>query len=266
MIVGIVLSAWFGVLLFTVSPPSIWAALPIEIQSANKVLAGPVSGAAGPAIFRFLVASDIPAASGTGGTVISVSGVPISGLTWSINNATTTPTITITFGSIIMGTWNSAIGSITLALSNVWTALQNFVGSTTTGGMAETNAMENWYVNSISAPQSTQTMYAASGLDQYFSVAASGNWIINETWSGSTQASAVVPLNSSITWAMETVQGATAYYSSQVNIDGVSQASAVWQGGVPTAGNSSGHDFYVCKALHLTSATWNVGCSQTQFK
>ena len=61
----------------------------------------------------------------------------------------------------------------------------------------------------------------------------------------------------SITVAMVTTQGGTAYYCTSLQIDGTGQ-SVKWAGGAPSAGNASGLDVYTFSIIKTGSATFTV--------
>ena len=71
----------------------------------------------------------------------------------------------------------------------------------------------------------------------------------------------------SVTMAVLTTQGSTAYYNTAVQVDGTtSGVTTKWQGGAPTAGNASGIDVYTYTITKTASATYTVLASLTQFK
>ena len=71
----------------------------------------------------------------------------------------------------------------------------------------------------------------------------------------------------SITVALLSTQGGTAYYNTAVQIDGsTSGVTTEWQGGTaPAAGNASSIDVYVYNIIKTASATFTVLASQTKF-
>ena len=70
----------------------------------------------------------------------------------------------------------------------------------------------------------------------------------------------------SLTVAFLATQGATAYYTTNVQIDG-SNITPKWQGGTaPTSGNASSIDAYTYVAFKTATSTFTVLASQSQFK
>lgn len=99
----------------------------------------------------------------------------------------------------------------------------------------------------------------------YYTADAAANWTLNIRGNGSTTLNASMATGDSITIAMLTTQGSTAYYQSALTIDG-SSVTPKWIGGTaPTAGNASSIDIYTYTIVKTASATYIVLASQTQF-
>ena len=102
----------------------------------------------------------------------------------------------------------------------------------------------------------------------YYTTSATGNFTVNLRGSSSTALNSILSVGDAATAAFLTTQGATAYYTTFVTIDGTStNVSTKWQGGsAPTAGNISGIDTYSFTAIKTAASTYTVLASQTQFK
>ena len=61
----------------------------------------------------------------------------------------------------------------------------------------------------------------------------------------------------SITVAMVTTQGGSAYYASGFNIDG-SSVTVKWAGGAPSSGNANGLDVYTFSIIKTANNTFTV--------
>ena len=61
----------------------------------------------------------------------------------------------------------------------------------------------------------------------------------------------------SLTVAMVTTQGGTAYYASGFNIDG-SSVTVKWAGGAPSAGNTNALDVYTFSIIKTATDTFTV--------
>jgi len=102
----------------------------------------------------------------------------------------------------------------------------------------------------------------------YYTTAATGTFTVNLRGSSSTALNSILSVGDAATAAFLTTQGATAYYTTFVTVDGTStNVSTKWQGGsAPTAGNASGIDTYSFTAIKTAASTYTVLASQTQFK
>jgi len=151
-----------------------------------------------------------------------------------------------------------------LATAQTFTATQTLNGSTSTFGATLLDSNET--VNVVaSAPSSTTNYYVQSGSVQYYTTSAANNWTLNIAFSSGTSMNTALAVGQSVTFALVTTQGSTAYYNSAVTIDGTS-VTPKWIGGAPTAGNASGLDIYRFCCIKTASATYTVLASLTQFK
>ena len=104
-----------------------------------------------------------------------------------------------------------------------------------------------------------------SGAVVYYTANASGNWTLNIRGDSGTTLNASMATGDSVTLAMVTTQGGTAYYASAHTIDGNS-VTPKWAGGTaPTAGNASSLDLYTYTIIKTGAATFMVLASQTRF-
>jgi hypothetical protein len=104
-----------------------------------------------------------------------------------------------------------------------------------------------------------------SGAVVYYTANASGNWTLNIRGDSGTTLNASMATGDSVTLAMVTTQGGTAYYASAHTIDG-NAVTPKWAGGTaPTAGNASSLDLYTYTIIKTGAATFVVLASQTRF-
>jgi len=151
-----------------------------------------------------------------------------------------------------------------IGTAQTFTATQTFSGSTSVFGTSLLDSNET--VNVVaSAPSSTTNYYVQSGSVQYYTTSAANNWTLNIAFSSGTSMNTALAVGQSVTFALVTTQGSTAYYNSAVTIDGTS-VTPKWIGGAPTAGNASGLDVYRYAVIKTASATYTVLASLTQFK
>jgi hypothetical protein len=215
------------------------------------------------------------AASGSGGTVTTVSVATANGLAGTVSNPTTTPAITLTTSitGVLKGN-GTAISAATVGTDYVapgtatnFTALQTFTGTTTNLSSKFLNAKESVTV-SATAATGTIAYYATTQSVLYYTTNASANWVVNLTGASTpTTLDSMMSTGESVTVAFLVTQGSTAYYNTSVQVDGTtSGVTTKWQGGsAPIAGNISGIDAYVYTVIKTGSATFTVLASQTQF-
>lgn len=149
--------------------------------------------------------------------------------------------------------------------ATTFTATQTFNGSSSTKAAQLLNAAET--VNVVSAaPSSTTNFYVQSGAVQYYKSDATTNWTLNIAFSSGTSLATAMSVGDSITVAMLTTQGSTAYYNSALQIDG-NAVTPKWQGGVaPVNGNANGIDSYTYTIIKTAATpTYTVLAAQTRF-
>ena len=99
----------------------------------------------------------------------------------------------------------------------------------------------------------------------YYTTDASGNWTLNVRGDGSTTLNDSLATGDSITIVFLVTQGATAYYSSALTIDGSAVTPKFLGGTAFAAGNASSIDSYVYTIIKTGSATFTVLASLTKF-
>ena len=129
-------------------------------------------------------------------------------------------------------------------------------------------------INNVVEP-TTVTTVAATGTIIYevnsqsvvYSTAnATANWTLNIVYSKAMPLNAYLSIGQSVTLAHMVTTGATAYYNSAVQIDGVA-VTPKYQGGTAyAAGNASSIDVYTYTITKTADRTYTVLMSQTQFK
>jgi len=126
------------------------------------------------------------------------------------------------------------------------------------------NAAEDAQI-SATPPTAAQTIYLSNGAVAYFTGAAVNNWALNIAMSSGTSLDTAMAVGQSVTLAVLTAQGAQAYFSATLQIDGVT-VTPYWQGGAaPISGYASGIDAYSYTIIKTGTATFTVLASQTRF-
>lgn len=182
-----------------------------------------------------------------GNTVTTLNNMTLANVTIS-SGSVTSSNVTITGGNI------SGITGTSLTLS----------GNTSALAATLTNAAE---VATVSATAATGTINYDITTQSvlYYTSNASANWTVNFRASSGTSLNTAMAANTAITVVFMVTQGATAYYNSQVQVDGAN-VTAKWQGGTaPTTGNASSIDAYAYTLIKTASATFTVLASQTKF-
>jgi hypothetical protein len=99
----------------------------------------------------------------------------------------------------------------------------------------------------------------------YFTNQAQANWVFNFRGNSTTTLNNFLQVGDSITVAILTTQGSTAYYNTSVTIDGASVATKYY-GGVPyTSGNANSVDVYTYVIIKTASNAYTVLASQSQY-
>lgn len=183
----------------------------------------------------------------------SITAAPAGGIAW-VQIWPSTPGA----GSVIES------GNNTLSGNNIYTGSNTFEGSSSLPALVVTNAEE--VVFPVAAgPTATQNVYIANGALQYFTVDAVNDWAVNFAWSSTSAFNAVAGVNRAVTVAMIVTQGATPYFPSTFEIDGV-PVTPMWQGGVaPIAGDASSVDVYTFTIIKTASATYTVLGAVTKY-
>lgn len=160
--------------------------------------------------------------------------------------------------------YTRADGTALVATSTTTNTLR-VTGSTTALAMTAMNIVEPAKIVAA-APTATYAFYVSGGSVQYHTVAATANWVDNITHSAGTTLNTVMAIGDAITVAHLTTQGATAFFLTALQVDGVA-TPIKWQGGTaPAAGNVSGNDVYTFTLIKTAAATFTALGSLTQYK
>ena len=218
---------------------------PSNIITTNAVIASDFA-AKGDIISASAASTPIRLAVGANGTVLKANSATTSGLEWGSDSTYAQPTIGST--AITSGATVTTVAGLTLSKPILVAPMERTSVST-------------------SAASGTVTIDANTATTQYITASATSNWTTNVRGDGSTTLNSIMTTGDSITVALLSTQGATAYYNTVVQIDGsTSGVTTEWQGGTaPAAGNASGIDVYVYNIIKTASATFTVLASQTKF-
>lgn len=136
----------------------------------------------------------------------------------------------------------------------------------TLSGVSNVSSLFETATITASAPTATTNYDVSTQAVQYYTTNAANNWTLNVRGNSTTTLNSILAIGQSSTIALLVTNGATPYYMTAIQVDGVGQTIR-WQGGsAPTSGNASAVDVYAVTVVKTASATYNVFASQTQFK
>jgi len=167
-----------------------------------------------------------------------------SGLTY--NPSTGTITATTFSGSISGGT----VSATTITASDTVTF--------------NASAIEEVSVQAVAAG-GTVTLDAKTNSVFYYTANATSNWTINFRGDGATTMNNFLAVGKASTVVFLATQGATAYYASAFQVDGVG-VTPQWLGGsAPTGGNASSIDSYSFTIIKTAANTYTILASVARF-
>jgi hypothetical protein len=177
-------------------------------------------------------------------------------------NVAQTWTALQTFNAGIVSTTGNFTGTVT-GVAGTWSGTGSFLGSTSLGLLV--NSIGEHATVFASAPTATLNTDVLSQSVSLFTTSAANNWTLNIRGNSSTTLNSAMAVAQSVTVAIVTTQGATAFYNNVVQIDGTT-VTPKWQGGAPSAGNINGLDVYTYTVIKTAASTYTVLASQVQFK
>jgi hypothetical protein len=126
------------------------------------------------------------------------------------------------------------------------------------------SAIEEINVQAL-ASATTVTLDAKTNSVHYYTLSATGNWVINFRGDGSTTMDSFLAVGKSTTVVFLSTQGVTPFYPTGFTIDGTAVTPRWLGGAAPTGGNSSGIDSYSFTIIKTAAATYTVLASQARF-
>lgn len=146
------------------------------------------------------------------------------------------------------------------------TLTPNGIGKVSVAGGGKIKSLAEFNTVSASASGGTINYDIITQAVLYYTVAANAAFKINLRGSSTVSLNSYMTTGESITVAFLATQGATAYYTTNVQVDGTN-ITPKWQGGTaPTKGNTSSVDIYTYTAIKTATSAFTVFASQTQFK
>lgn len=185
-----------------------------------------------------------------------------------LGSLTTTPTTFGMIGKAISTTDLQIFGNAVIELSKAIDVDFTTNTPTTTSGLVLTSDGDSTYsfqlakevkeTVQIIAPAATVDLDTKDDQIFYQTSDSTQNWTINVRGDATTTLNSYLANNESITVVYMATQGATAYYSTQLQIDGVN-VTPVWSfGNAPIAGTASAIDVYSYTITKTADATYTV--------
>jgi len=181
---------------------------------------------------------------------------------------------TLTFGAYLTGTSYNGSTGVTIATNASSTGTSNIVARDASGDFTANRITSSIKANGLTegVTISASALTGSNNIDliannvYLYTANTSGNFTFNFRANSSTSLNTFLSVGESITVAILTTQGSTAYYNTAVTIDG-NAVTPKWYGEVtPTSGNVSGIDMYTYVIIKTGSAAFTVIASQSQYK
>lgn len=116
------------------------------------------------------------------------------------------------------------------------------------------------------APAAVQPFYLSNGTAQFYTVAATTNWIVNLSYSPTASLNSQLSVGSSVEITMLVTNSVSAYYSTGFEIDGIA-VTPKWDGGAaPSSGDINSVDIYTYTVLKTANAAYSVFASAFQYQ
>ena len=249
---------------YTIGEPGV-PFLELHAYSANTTfLSGSLTTSSQPAVTYIGTQSNLTVT----GNVIAQSNVIVNANVIVSGNTHT--------GNIITRNVNGSLGinspgniildsNVVITKSGTYYGKHTFVGNSTAVALNIQSLTQKVNV-SASAPTTTTTLNYIDGSIHYFTSPTVNNWTINLRGSADASLNAIMDVGDTVNFAFIANNGATAYYSSSLLIDGTSTAvTLAWLPETPVAGTASNLEVYSYNIIKTASATYTVLASKSAY-
>jgi hypothetical protein len=182
---------------------------------------------------------------------------------------------TLTFGTYLTGSSYNNSSAVTIATNATSENTASTLVARDTSGDFEANRITssikaNGLTEKVtiisSSPSANNNIDLIANNVYYYTINAANNFSFNFRANSSTTLNNFLSIEESITVAILTTQGSTAYYNTTITIDQIS-VTPKWYGEVaPTSGNINGIDVYTYVIIKTANASFTVIASQSQYK
>ena len=185
----------------------------------------------------------------------------------SIGIVTARSGVKVTGGELTVGS------NIQLGNAGIITASQLSCNTLTASNFGTVNAtrlltnevIERVSIDGSTALNGTFNLDLANNAVYFFTPNAAGNFTFNFRGDGSTALNSTLAIGQSLTVAIITTQGGTAYYANGHQIDG-SSVTPLWAGGTaPSSGDTSSKNVYTYTIIKTGNATYTLLAQKTKF-
>ena len=185
----------------------------------------------------------------------------------SIGIVTARAGVKVTGGELTVGS------NIQLGNAGIITASQLSCSTITASNFGTVNAtrlltnevIEKVLIDGSTALNGTFNLNLANNAVYFFTPNATGNFTFNFRGDGSTSLNSTLEIGNSLTVAIITTQGGSAYYANGHQIDG-SSVTPLWAGGTaPSSGDTSSKNVYTYTIIKTANATYTLLAQKTKF-
>jgi hypothetical protein len=237
----------------SITTGTIWVDKDSTDITANPFIPTATINAKGDLLVGSANDSIVTLSAGTNGQVLKANSATTSGLEWGTDNSYSAPTLGST--SIASGATVTTVAGLTLSAPTL-------TGTTKVAQLLETTTIST---SAVTATQNYDVI--TNGAVTYVTASNTSNYTLNVRGDGSTTLNSIMSTGQALTIAHLVTNGGTAYYLTQLQIDGTtSGVTTEWQNGtVPSSGSINSVDIYSITIIKTGNAAFTAFAAQTKF-
>ena len=156
-------------------------------------------------------------------------------------------------------------GIVTASTLSCSTLTASNFGTVNATRLITNEVIEKVLIDGSTALNGTFNLNLANNAVYFFTPNATGNFTFNFRGDGSTSLNSTLAIGQSLTVAIITTQGGSAYYANGHQIDG-SSVTPLWAGGTaPSSGDTSSKNVYTYTIIKTANATYTLLAQKTKF-